>query len=925
MNGNMSIGDVPAREALDALSSPAYILSAIDFSLVYANQAARYLSEEDRSPNWACCQIFQDNPRICRACSESCPLKKVLSTGESVVWRPPQQDLEDGSAFEVKVSPLCDEEGNLRWMLEQHHGVPSGVGGEEERPYIEAIWRTTKDAVGVLDSDGALLFGNPAHDRLFPDGAGEHPNAPSSRGGYPDWARTKIQEEGLPRARREGRWHGQIAYRDGQGQEIPASQFIQAHYNSQGEAAWLSTVIRGLPGHQEVEARLRQERDFTSATLSSLPGVFYLLDQKGQFLRWNRQFEEVSGFTQEEMARAHPLDFFQGADKERIAQAIDQVFREGSVQVEAELVPKTGSPVPHYFTGLLVELAGQHYLAGLGMDITRRKEMEDRLRQIAKVFESTQEGVLITDEAARILTVNDAFTNITGYTEEEVVGETPRILQSEYHDKAFYKAMWAEISEKGVWQGEIWDRRKDGTLLPTHQSISTVWGPEGEVTNYVGVFSDITRIKESEDQLRHLAHHDPLTNLPNRLLFRDRLGHALARADRQDHDVAILFLDLEGFKHVNDSLGHTIGDGLLGAVAKRLEGNLRAEDTIGRLGGDEFAILLEDLSGKEDAARVADKLNEAMAAPFVLDQVELGVGASIGISLYPDDGRDVEALLKNADAAMYRAKENGRNTHRFFAREMTDQAMERVFLEAELRGAIRKGELVLHFQPQMSLKTEKVSGVEALVRWNHPEKGLIFPGQFIPLAEESGLIIKLGEWVLWSACYQAKSWLEEGVEFGRMAVNVAAPQVVRGNFAETVDEILREIGLPGERLLLEVTETSLMDQGEVAEDQISRIRALNVGVAIDDFGTGFSSLAYLKRLPIDQLKLDKQFVSQLPHDPHDVAIARTVISMGQAFGLEVLAEGVEEEQQRRFLLEQGCPLGQGFLWGKPSRTMDFSP
>ncbi len=562
-------------------------------------------------------------------------------------------------------------------------------------------------------------------------------------------------------------------------------------------------------------------------------------------------------------------------------------------------------------------------MLGTTLDITDSIRHEERLRLAAQVMDCTHDAVLITNTQGQILEVNPAFTVITGYQPEEAVGRNPSVWKSGRHDHAFYDSLWRNIRETGHWQGEIWNRRKSGEIYPAWQTISAVRDMTGKVTHYVSVFSDISGIVQSRMELAHLAQHDPLTELPNRLLFQDRLDHALQRARREGNQLAILFLDLDRFKHINDSLGHATGDRLLEEVARRLLRVVRKEDTVARMGGDEFIVLTEDLRNEQDSANLAEKLLNALSNPYRINDRELYITSSIGISLYPRDGTTAEALVRNADAAMYRAKAMGRNAYDFYTESLTDAAMERVQLEVELRKALKRGELSVHYQPQVDLASGRLVGAEALLRWRHPELGNIPPDRFIPLAEDTGLIIEIGEWVLREACLQAGRWIEAGLALDSIAVNVAGPQIQRSDFTATVQRVLDETGLPPERLELEVTEGFIMGQAESSISVLETLSRLGVNLSIDDFGTGYSSLAYLKRLPIDKLKLDRSFVRDLPADEEDAAIAAAVIALARSLGLKVIAEGVETAAQRDFLLSQHCDQAQGWYYGKAVAAEEF--
>ncbi|OFZ69138.1 MAG: hypothetical protein A2V79_12150 [Betaproteobacteria bacterium RBG_16_56_24] len=436
-------------------------------------------------------------------------------------------------------------------------------------------------------------------------------------------------------------------------------------------------------------------------------------------------------------------------------------------------------------------------------------------------------------------------------------------------------------------------------------------------------FRDISVIQQSREALHHLAHHDPLTTLPNRLLFHDRLDHALELARREGRQVAVLFLDLDRFKNINDTLGHPTGDKLLLEVAKRIRSMVREQDTLGRLGGDEFLLLIEQLGGTREAAMVAQKILEAFVQPFAVEGHELYLSASIGISLFPVDGQNGATLVRNADMAMYRAKEQGRNNYQFYTQKLTDSAVERVALETALRRALERGELLLHYQPQIDLKSGLLIGAEALIRWQHPEMGLVLPGRFIHLADESGLTQPIGEWVLFSACEQMRRWREQGLNLPRIAINLSGRQLQKNETIKLVQRVLRETGLEPDRLELEITESFIMRQADEAIDMLNRLKKIGVQLAIDDFGTGYSSLSYLKRLPVHKLKIDQSFVQGIPQDSNDVAIVRAIIALGRSMQLTVIAEGVETEQQQDFLRNEGCDEGQGYLYSRPVSGEDF--
>jgi diguanylate cyclase (GGDEF)-like protein/PAS domain S-box-containing protein len=554
-------------------------------------------------------------------------------------------------------------------------------------------------------------------------------------------------------------------------------------------------------------------------------------------------------------------------------------------------------------------------------DVTERRQAEEKLRLSATVLEHIADGVMVIDVHGRIVATNPAYTQITGYTESEAVGKQSGLTRASLassagHEPEFYDSLWRDLADTGFWRGEIWSTRKNGEVYLEWLTVSAVRDDDDTVTHYVCVFSDITKLKESQEKLDHLAHHDPLTGLPNRLLFHDRLQHAMVRSARVGTQLAVIFIDLDRFKNVNDTLGHHVGDELLKQVAQVLSGCLRDGDTLARLGGDEFIVLLEDVDGERGARLVAEKLMRLFEQPVLVSSYELFVTGSVGISLFPQDACDMNVLIRNADVAMYQAKARGRNGYAFYAPSMDGEGLERLRLEALLRRAIEKNEIWLAYQPQVEIDSGRLIGVEALVRWNSPELGQVAPGRFIPMAEDTGFINQLGAWVLEQACRQVTCWDLAGLYVPKIAVNLSARQFDRGGLAATVERVLRETGLPPHRLQLEVTESVIMNTGD-AMQYINDLHAIGVELAIDDFGTGYSSLAYLKRLPVQTLKIDRSFIKDISTDSNDEAIAIAIIQLGKSMNLAVIAEGVETVEQAAFLLRHGCRRAQGYLYARP--------
>jgi diguanylate cyclase (GGDEF)-like protein/PAS domain S-box-containing protein len=579
--------------------------------------------------------------------------------------------------------------------------------------------------------------------------------------------------------------------------------------------------------------------------------------------------------------------------------------------------------------GVIRSLAGSHAaIWGFGMAgimlLGRRWQvrLEDKARGheasrlAAHVFHYALDATLITDGDGAILCTNPMFTELTGYTAAEALGRNPRLLRSDHHDRDFYREMWLAISGEGRWQGEVWNRRKDGSIFVAWESIVAVKDDAGRVRYYIGSFSDITEQVEAQRHILRLAHYDVLTELPNRVLFQDRLERAVIHAKRHGRQAALLFLDLDGFKKVNDTMGHRAGDDLLKEVARRLKQCVRMTDTIARLGGDEFTVILDEIASPNDAAMVSDKILVALSLPVTVDGRDVFVGGSIGISLFPDDGADCGELLKHADIAMYQAKAAGKGRHHFYSAEMTAREERRLDLEGALRQAVEEGQLLVHYQPKLDLASREVSGFEALVRWPHPTMGMVPPSDFIPLAEEMGLVHRIDLWVMRQACRQAKAWLDAGHSF-TMAVNLSGVDFRESDLVAEVRTILDDTRLPPAVLELEITETFVLDLGQSQRRILDGLKALGVGLAIDDFGTGYSSLSYLKQLPVGTLKIDRSFVRDMARDSRDMMLVGSIIGIAHSLGLKVVAEGIEEQDQMDILATQDCDQVQGYLISRP--------
>lgn len=683
-----------------------------------------------------------------------------------------------------------------------------------------------------------------------------------------------------------------------------------------------------ITDRRNTEAELRERETRLATLLASMGEGVVMRDADGKLLAHNAAACEILGLTPDALnASPTDLDTLQYVDEDGHplpTSATPSAHALASGQAESAVLGIGPADARRWVLCNAVPLRDDDEPGGTRRgivttfaDVTLRRAHEEQSRLAWTVFQNSIEAIIVTDAAENILSVNRAFTDVTGYTADDAIGQTPRILKSGHHDKAFYETMWRDISVMGFWQGEIYDRRKDGTPYPSSLSISAVRSKAGRITHYVAVLSDITERKASEARIAFLAQHDPLTSLPNRTLLHDRLDQALANAARHRSRIALMFLDLDRFKTINDSLGHMAGDRLLQGVAQRLTSCMRDTDTVSRQGGDEFLIVLTDVEVPDDAARVAEKILDLLHPPFDIDGQQLSTSFSIGIALYPEDGRDAATLMKNADTAMYHAKESGRNTYRFFDEVMNANALERLHLENGLRHALDQGEFQLYYQPQVDLRSGRIIGLEALLRWFSGVMGGVAPTRFIPLAEECGLIVPIGEWVLHTACRQAVAWQAAGHAPLPVAVNLSALQFRRSDIVASVATALAASGLDGRWLELELTESLLMQSGPDIIRTLIALKSLGVRLAIDDFGTGYSSLAYLKRFPVDRLKVDKSFVRDLSDNPDDATIVRTIIQLGHNLHLEVIAEGTETPEQIAFLLQEGCTEAQGYLFSPP--------
>ncbi|MGH8354161.1 MAG: bifunctional diguanylate cyclase/phosphodiesterase, partial [Pseudomonas sp.] len=682
------------------------------------------------------------------------------------------------------------------------------------------------------------------------------------------------------------------------------------------------TRLAGLAVQQQRREAQRQESEqrFRATFEHAAVGIAHLAPD-GRWLWVNSLLCQILGYSREELLQLSFQDITHPDDLTRDLDLVQQLLA-GEIDrysMEKRYRRRDGSQLWANLSVALVRHASgePHYFISVVEDISLRKQHEQALHQAAAVFDSTHEAVAVVDGGRRILASNPAFSEITGLSREQALGQRLPLQLGSSLERARYRAIWQAVQEQGHWQGELSSRRQDGSVFPLWLTASRVRDCDPQQPQFVLVFTDLSQFKDSQERLAHLANFDPLTDLPNRLYARERLSHALEHGRRHDGRVAVMFLDLDHFKTINDSLGHAVGDELLVAVARRLQQRLRGEDTLARLGGDEFLVILESLQRSDEAAHIAQVLLALFDGPLPLSQGrEAYLGVSIGISLYPDDGQSGDELIRNADAALYQAKAEGRNCFRFYTQALTERAHNRLTLEHQLRRALERDEFVLHYQPLIDVHSGATRGAEALVRWQS-ERGMIAPAEFIPLAEETGLIVPIGTWVLQQACRQAQVWRAQGLALECLAVNLSPRQFRQADLLSQVQQALGASGLPAACLELEITEGALMLDVEQAQATLAALKNLGLRLALDDFGTGYSSLAYLQRFPLDKLKVDQSFMRGVPEDRGNLELVATIIALARSLNLSVLAEGVETQAQLGILRQLRCEQCQGYLFSRP--------
>jgi|GEM_PF-2119259 len=675
------------------------------------------------------------------------------------------------------------------------------------------------------------------------------------------------------------------------------------------------SVVRDISERKRMESELAAKESRYRGIIETSSEGFWMVDMQGRLLEVNDAYVALSGYSREELLAMSIPDLEAKENPEETAAHIENVMKNGYDRFESLHKTREGKIWPVEIIVSFWPMEGGRFFV-FCRDISERRRREEEQQLAMTVFQNIGEGMTVTDSENRVVAVNPAFTHLTGYSAEEVIGRNPNLLSSGHHDGEFYRQMWQALEETGQWQGEVWDRRKDGELIAKWLTISTIYDEAGSVHQRVALFSDITQKKQSDEMLWRQANFDPLTQLPNRRMFREQLEQQIRKAHRSGASLALFFIDLDRFKEINDTLGHHVGDELLVEAAKRIMSCVRESDTVARLGGDEFTVILGELSDKARIDHAAQNILARLADPFHLGSEIAYVSASIGITLYPDDADSAHNLIKHADQAMYEAKSRGRSRFSYFTPQLQEEAMKRLKLTTDMRNALAKEQFRVHFQPIVDLATGRIHKAEALLRWQHPEQGMVSPMDFVPLAEETGMINEIGDWVFREAASLTKQLQALSPDF-QISVNASPVQ-----FHSTLDHFsewpnyLKRLGLNGGSIAVEITEGLLLETKSSATDRLHAMRKAGLQISLDDFGTGYSSLSYLKQYPIQYLKIDRSFVRDMTTDPNDEALCEAIVVMAHKLGLKVIAEGVETTQQRDLLLAMGCDYAQGYLFSK---------
>jgi diguanylate cyclase (GGDEF)-like protein/PAS domain S-box-containing protein len=847
----------------------------------------------------ACARDGRPRPTEFRVC--------LPGDGERIIWS------EGESQFDADGKPVR--------MFGTMQDITSRRQAEQALRDSEARYRsiveTAQEGIWVIDADSRTTFANQKMAEIL--GCTVEEMTGRSMFDFMDDEGRAIAAGNVERRRQGIAEQHEFRFLRQDGSSIWTLLNTSPIHDPRGGYAGALAMVTDITERKRAEEALRHSEERFRKVFETTPVIFSITRERDfVFVDVNDAFCETTGWTREEAMGRTDVELGLWPDLDERQAMVAALLAQGALHdVEWRVRTRRGD-IRHILGSTeRMRLGHEPCVLVVGQDVTERKRANQEMRKLSSAVEQTADSIMITNRSGVIEYVNPAFVHTTGFTPAEIIGRTPNIIKSGRHDEAFYRELWATILAGAVYRNVMINRRKDGSLYYEEKTITPLKSESGEVTHFVSSAKDITERMQVQERLQYLAHHDDLTRLPNRVLFLDRLTQALIRAHFHHRILAVLFLDLDHFKNINDSLGHNVGDQFLEATAVRLASCVREGDTVARLGGDEFAVLLEDIAHIEDISMVARKVLAAFVSPFTVESHELYLTTSIGVSLYPNDGADGHTLLKHADAAMYKAKELGRNNFQFYSADMSARAFERLTLETHLRHALERREFVLHYQPQVDVTSGRITGVEALIRWQHPEFGLLGPQQFITLAEETGLIVPIGEWVMRTACAQVRAWRDAGLGSIGVAVNLSGRQFNEPDFVDRMVRLVAESGMEAGLLELELTEGTIMKNAPQTVDKLLALSNLGVRFAIDDFGTGYSSLSYLSRFPIHTLKIDRSFAQNAPRDANDAEIVKTIIAMARSLKLAVIAEGVEDQEQLELLRNQGCEVMQGHHFCQP--------
>jgi diguanylate cyclase (GGDEF)-like protein/PAS domain S-box-containing protein len=907
--------------AIEATAN-AVVITDIDGKVVWVNPAF------ERLTGYCFEEIVGESTRMLK--SGENPKELYLELWQTIldgkVWRGVLiNQRKDRSLYheEMTIAPLKNDRGTITHFVAVKQDVTERTRIEQRISSLSRVLENTTEYIRIGDATAKITFANRAllralgYDEQELIGRDFHSilspvNSP------------KLVDEIFTKTF-SGGWSGECLQRNKDGSDIPVLLSTGILNDRNGGIAGVFGIARDISERKRAEQELLFKNTLLEAQAEATIDGILAVDEDNRIILSNQQFAKIWGV---------PPEMLQAGDDNRLLEyvvsqienpvefldRVEYLYLHPAERAKDEVRLKDGRVLDRYSSPLLDSAGSCRGRIWYFRDITERIKALERTQLWSRVLEQSTEAIFVCDPQERILVVNKAFERLTGYTAAEAVGKTPRLLQSGQQDRAFYAGMWKSIAESGSWHGEIWNRRKNGEIYPEWLSISAVNDRNGPVSHFVGIFSDSTSRKQDEERIAHLAQYDALTDLPNRVLLMDRLNQLTKASGRSQTKVAVIFIDLDRFKDVNDSLGHDAGDLLLQTAGKRLSHAVREQDTVARIGGDEFVVVLQGVRSPDDVASFAQKLLSCLTEPINLNGYELTVTASMGISVCPDDAKNGQDMIRNADAAMYQAKGTGRNAYHFYTADLNERALEMLSMENALRRAIERDEFVLYYQPQIDTYSGAVVGAEALIRWNHPELGPISPARFIPIAEERGLIIQIGNWVIEEAARQAAAWRAAKVPAVRIAVNVSAVQFRQKDFVEQVTNAVRKHGIPPSALELELTESIVMRDADAAIEILGKLHDLGFHLSIDDFGTGYSSLSRLRRFPIDKIKIDQSFVA----DENGMGIVNAVIGIARSLNLKVIAEGVETDEQLRALRELHCDQAQGFLISKPVPAREFA-